>query len=230
MLGVERGALVDRSVVVGELAPRARPGPRRARRRGRSGRGRRGRRPLVRAPRVGRGRSRPRPARAARSSVVRRGGAPGRELRLRVGEVVARVLVLRDAPHEERDAARARAPARHRRPARRRSSEERASATRRLLQARERGVGRVGRGAHRRGLRFQVGERGVARRLERAGEVGVLRVVVLVDGLVGDVDRVVARVDLGLLGGEERGERLVGRRAPRAATAAAVVRRRPRPR
>ena len=70
---------------------------------------------------------------------------------------------------------------------------------------------------------FEVGERGVAGRLERGGDVGGLRVVVLVDRLVGDVDRVVAGVDLGLLGGEQRGERL--RRRTRAGDCSARSRR-----
>src|SRR5258705_8627695 len=91
----------------------------------------------------------------------------------------------------------------------RRTNEDRfGSATRRLPKARERAPGRVGRGAHRRGLRLEVGERGVAGRLERRGEVGGPCVVVLVNGLVGDVDRVVAGIDLRLLGREERGKRL----------------------
>ena len=58
---------------------------------------------------------------------------------------------------------------------------------------------------HRRGALLQVGDRGVARALERGGDVG-LPVVVLVDRPVGDVDRVVARLHLGLVRREERGQ------------------------
>ena len=69
--------------------------------------------------------------------------------------------------------------------------------------------------AYRRTLRLQIGEGGVARALERGGEAGGLRVVVPVGRLVGDVDRVVAGVDLAQFGREERRECLVG--GPRAA-------------
>src|SRR4051794_5562674 len=75
--------------------------------------------------------------------------------------------------------------------------------TGRSLQAGDGALGRLRRAAHRRTLLLQVGEGGVTRALERGGEAGGLRVVVPVGRLVGDVDRVVAGIDLGQFGNEQ---------------------------